>query len=102
MARLRVHPTMTSHRRMAAARAAGGILAAVRSDYVAGGLVAAYQQPRFRRDNTEGYTDEHLADLNRHYEARLATYSAQDRCEKSVRDYVAERARVEFDALNRL
>jgi len=102
MARLRVHPTMTSHRRMAAARAAGGILAAVRSDYVAGGLVAAYQQPRFRRDNTEGYTDEQLADLNRHYEARLATYSAQDRCEKSVRDYVAERARVEFDALNRL
>ena len=97
---------MTSHRRMAAAKSGRGHplpnFAAVRSDYVAGGLVAAYQQPRFRRDNTEGYTDEQLADLNRHYEARLATYSAQDRCEKSVRDYVAERARVEFDALNRL
>jgi hypothetical protein len=59
-------------------------------------------QPRFRRDNTEGYTDEQLADLNRLYQARLAAYSAQDRREKSVRDYVAERAQVEFDALNRL
>jgi hypothetical protein len=58
--------------------------------------------PRFRRDNTEGYTEKQLADLNRLYEARLATYSAQDRSEKSVRDYVAERAQVEFDALNRL
>jgi hypothetical protein len=55
-----------------------------------------------RRDNTEGYTDEQLADLNRLYQARLAAYSAQDRLEKSVRDYVAERAQVEFDALNRL
>jgi hypothetical protein len=63
--------------------------------------MSAYQ-PRFRWDNTEGYTEEQLADLNRLYEARLATYSAQDRCEKSVRDYVAERAQVEFDALNRL
>jgi len=58
--------------------------------------------PRFRRDNTEGYTEEQLADLNRLYEARLATYSAQDRYEKSVRDYIAERAQVEFDALKRL
>ena len=49
--------------------------------------------PRFRADNTEGYTEKQLADLNRLYEASLATYSAH---------YVAERARVEFDALNRL
>ena len=63
--------------------------------------MAGYQ-PRFRQDNTEGYTEEQLADLNRLYQARLAAYSAQDRCEKSVRDYVAERAQVEFDALNRL
>jgi hypothetical protein len=69
--------------------------------------MSAYQ-PRFRQDNTEGYTEEQLADLNRLYQAsrlyqaRLAAYSAQDRREKSVRDSVAERAQVEFDALNRL
>ena len=63
--------------------------------------LSAYQ-PRFRRDNTEGYTEEQLTDLNRHYQARLARYNAQDRCKKSVRDYIAERAQVEFDAMNRL
>lgn len=52
----------------------------------------------FRADNTEGYSAEQLAELNRRYEAAIAEHSPADRAEKSVVDAVAESVLAEFDA----
>jgi hypothetical protein len=56
------------------------------------------KQPKFRTDNTDGYDSVQLAELNRRYDERIATYAPDAQAEKSVRDHVAERILAEFDA----
>jgi hypothetical protein len=58
--------------------------------------------PRFRQDNTEGYSDADLVALNEAYEQAMAdNYSeglVPDSIEyKSWQDHVAERVQADFD-----
>lgn len=52
----------------------------------------------FHADNTSGYDATQLAELNRRYIAKIATYSPEDQAEKSVQDHIAERVLAEFDS----
>ena len=65
-------------------------------------------QPRFTQHNTVGHTAVELAELNRRYEAMLATYANPDDTIRTgsdphffgpvpVRDYVARRVLMEFE-----
>lgn len=53
---------------------------------------------KFREDNTEGYTDAQLAELNRRYEAEVATLSPEDASDKSLTDNIGERILADFDS----
>jgi len=50
---------------------------------------------KFRQDNTDGYTDEQLAELNRRYEAGIAERFDGD--DPDIQDWWAERVQRKFD-----
>lgn len=52
---------------------------------------------RFRDDNTEGYTQNQLDELNRRYEERLDRYAAVRDIDKSLADRIAELVQAQFD-----
>lgn len=52
---------------------------------------------RFTDDNTDGYTDQQLAELNKRFEARAAAVDMDDQNAKSTLDHIAERVLAEFD-----
>jgi len=52
---------------------------------------------RFRTDNTEGYSADQLAELNRIYKARVVAMPDEAQADKSICDYVAEHVLAEFD-----
>lgn len=48
-------------------------------------------------ENTEGYTETQLAELNRRFERAISHYSPSEQAEKAVHDHVAERVLAAFD-----
>jgi hypothetical protein len=56
------------------------------------------RQLTFRPDNTKGYSEAELAELNRRYDVQIAKYSTDERAEKSFCDSIAERVLGDFKA----
>lgn len=55
---------------------------------------------RFRRDNTEGYTQDQLDELNRMFDAYMATSDTEhldDSAQASFEDFAAEQVQAQFD-----
>ena len=45
---------------------------------------------RFTRENTEGFTDEEIAKMNRIFDQKINALSEEERENESYRDYIAE------------